>query len=223
MAHIRINFVLAIQLLMITVVSCQKSELEVEYHNAKIIFDKSYKNKEIISHFPDKINKKDLISGLFVPPGTKNNFGEMFLTLKIDKESIEKVKREKFIFKDSYQSNTFLPIKIELVRDSIGVDSLGLKIGTNIPIACITQVDYNLGEFPDSSYLADEKKYIPDVKYKMPEDLIIYVIESKAGDYWADGGKSKRCSALGKWRNGYAMGYAISEKLGYITYWVVAW
>jgi len=205
-----------------TLISC-KTKIN-GYDETKLSFTNTYKISNILDHFPNII-KDNFASGFFNGPGNNNCFGDMFLTLFADQKLIKKIKANKFLIIKPYSDSLFLPIDIGIVRDSFTLNKSYLsKIENNFcPIAKICEVNYGLGELPDSLYFADDKKFAPINKFIVPNDLIIYVLDFKSGDYWKDSCKASRYSKLGKWRNGFSKGYAISEKLGLVTYWTVAW
>ncbi|MDD2798343.1 MAG: hypothetical protein PHV20_07080 [Bacteroidales bacterium] len=191
------------------------------YDYTKSIFRKYYSKKDITSHFPVKTGDK--CYGYFFGPSSKVNFGDMYLAEFTTSEKIEEVKKEHFQYIDRFGSDKLFSIKIDLVRDSSEICRSGIS-NNFIPIADIESLNLGLGELEDSIYNPDIQKYIPISKYIMPKDLIVYVIEAKSGDYWEKAViRQSRFSLLGKWKNGFSRGYAISEKEKILIYWVAAW
>ena len=61
------------------------------------------------------------------------------------------------------------------------------------------------------------------IKYYVPDDLMIYVIDAKAGFFFKDNENIPIRPKLGNWTNGYTRGIAISKAESFICYYFVIW
>ena len=193
-----------------------------KFKEFKNYFYNTYTIKIIFEHFPEKIDNTKVISYNWEPPSAENCFGDMYESMKLDDNILQTIKKEKFLIVDSLASNKLFKIDLNLIRDSI-LDTNLTNTTNLIPIADLYKPDYNLGKIPNSMFFTDNHKLDTNYKYIPPKDLMLYVIEAKAGDYWKVKCPQYRLDALNQWAHGFSRGYAISEKEKIIVYWLVVW
>ena len=58
---------------------------------------------------------------------------------------------------------------------------------------------------------------------KLPDDFVIYVIDSKPGKFIDKELLNTRNIAPAKWKNGLSRGYAVSTERNVIIYWLIVW
>ncbi len=63
----------------------------------------------------------------------------------------------------------------------------------------------------------------PKTACNLPEDFIIYVLDSKKGKFWDKNHRSNGIYMPEYWKHGYSKGVAINEKTQEIIYWFVLW
>ncbi|MBR0053944.1 MAG: hypothetical protein IJP65_01385 [Bacteroidales bacterium] len=59
-----------------------------------------------------------------------------------------------------------------------------------------------------------------------PADLVVYVVEAKAGNFWVNKGnadKENRSALPEKWRHGFSRGFAISASCKKVCWWAISW
>jgi|GEM_PF-3085545 len=217
----KFSYIIVVLLLVNITCSCNNSI--PEYQDGLNSFKKFYNEKNIVNHFPEKVNS---IRNFYCYSLSKEvNFAEIYLSANSTPNDIEILKKSNYQFVGEYNSKKFFQVSIDLIRDSSEIYILKIKdINDLIPIGNIEQTDFGLGERNDTINGTNKKRVEVISKYVVPEDLKLYVIESRCGDFFIkDVCRVKRYSLLGKWRNGFSRGIAISEKYKIITYWLITW
>lgn len=191
--------------------------------------------EEMLFHFPAIECGKDYFWRIryLMPYHLINNDGAYYLE-KIPYKKIELV-LSKFSFKDTivYNSADVFKIRHFLINDTASYskfyqyDSLVL---TNYPIPTFYDVGFGLGESFD--YTDSTQYFLPDSiltpivemdKSNIPDDLVVYIIDSKQGYFWKEKNRPPRPPLLRQWKHGYSQGIAVSEKEEIICYWFMIW
>lgn len=197
-----------------------QSKVETELQESKAAFMQEYKI-DIHKHFPEKIKNANFIHASWISPNSFSYFGSYLITVRADREEVSEILK-KYPNCKSIKENEFFVIDYGLFRDCENYDSLR-SYDESIPIPDFQEIDFRLGEIPDSVFIPKMGKKVPIYKFVIPEDMTVAVIESQSGSFWKTKHKERRCTKITPWQNGYSYGYAISEKYNYITYWAIAW
>lgn len=95
---------------------------------------------------------------------------------------------------------------------------------TKMPIYDFRDVSFQLGEARDTLYIQGK---CWDVAHEiLPSDLIVYVIDSRPGNFWKNkelAEKEPRPVLPDKWKHGYSRGIGISRSCSRVCWWVMAW
>ena len=190
-------------------------------------FGTDYKISNLLSHFPDKIVDTTKFRMFSAPPSClpsyecSAQFGEIYLIHKRD--SVTEIElKNKSIYSTSYLNDSIIIInQTELRRDMFPVAKCNKSFPDRLPVPYFESYDFGLG---DKCYekIIDGEKYYNNV-YSIPNDLFIYVLEAKAGDFWKVSCNEKRPESLQEWTHGYSKGITISKELDIIIYWTMVW
>lgn len=130
-----------------------------------------------------------------------------------------------------YSSDSFFHIKISNIKDSEPYTRKYNLVSSNVdttrsPIPDFEYASFGLGKvcddtlgyayFNDTLLLMGERTILPD-------DLTVYVLESKNGDFWKIKNMEPRPVLPILWKHGFSRGYAISSSLNMVCYWMMAW
>ncbi|MPM19358.1 hypothetical protein SDC9_65781 [bioreactor metagenome] len=201
---------------------CNQAQVDNELQKTKDVFKREY-SIDIHTHFPNNVINDHIVNANFNRPDSFSYYGSSFITLKMQEADINEITKRKFVYKSNLNNDLLFIISSSLVKDCEKIDT-AKSYENAFPIANIYSVDFNLGETPDSVYIPEGNKFYPIEKYVVPDDMEIYIISFSSGNYWINKHyNQQRCSFIGKYRNGYSYGYAISKKYSYVTYWAVAW
>ncbi len=182
---------------------------------------------DVMSHFPEKIsNKKYFWRGLTNTPLFGDNSNGVFYVEQIPYNQIVSIKNEYF-FIDSimYYSSESFRIQHYIVNDTTTLFDVCTLSRYPIPTFY-----YGLSENKDNhisqKWLNEmDSMRIPkeQIKYYVPEDLMVYVIDAKPGFFWKDKENILPRPSIGKWKNGYSRGISISKTESLICYWFMIW
>lgn len=130
-----------------------------------------------------------------------------------------------------YSSDRIFHVKISNIKDSEPYTRKYNLVSSNVdttrsPIPDFEFASFGLGEvnddtlgyayFNDTLLLMGERTILPD-------DLTVYVLESKNGDFWKIKNMEPRPVLPTLWKHGFSRGYAISSSLNIVCYWMMAW
>lgn len=179
----------------------------------------------ITSHFPDIMCPKDHFWRILsnTPLFGANSTG-IFYVEQIPYEQINLLKRN-YSFKDSisYYSTEALRIRHFTINDTS--TSFSDAILNRYPIPTFY---WGLNKNKDLSlkWLNElELINIPkeQIKYSVPDDLMIYILDAESGFFWKDKENIPPRPFLGDWTFGYSRGIAISKEEAIICYWFMIW
>lgn len=93
-----------------------------------------------------------------------------------------------------------------------------------LPVANMRYSFWGLGEAVDTIVIGGR---IFEVESEIiPKDLVLYVQEASAGNFWKNKEKSvleARPVLSEHWKHGYVKGFAVSRELSRVCWWVIAW
>jgi len=222
--------IIILVVLSITLSSCIDKILGHKYvatiDNARIMLEKSYAKNGLLEHFPTSISNKSVLHIMFTIPDTTYSpddyyTGFVYLVLKMGEDSLS-VYPKSYIYKTQYNSQNF--ILDESFNYYKYYDTLKLRnvdIAGAYPIPYLIDFDFGLG-----SERADLDRFgfhiSVDINH-VPDDLEVYVLKAEHGYFWKKKFDLERPETLGKWKNGYSCGIAISRKSKIIIYWMKVW
>ena len=95
---------------------------------------------------------------------------------------------------------------------------------TYMPIYDFSEAVFNNNVMEDSLYFDGQFWYgehqVP------PSDLVVYVIDAKAGNYWTnknEAEKENRSVLPQRWKHGFSRGIAVSHSCQKVCWWTMAW
>lgn len=195
-----------------TLISCKKS------------FLKLYDRTDLFDQFPEYDREKPIVGRLMqiIPTSRK---GKMFQYESFDKDrtNVEKLKQFKVLYHSNYNDSTNIIIDFAGFRDSLIQRSECNRFFENkYPLPDFGFINFNLGKTTNNVVGGDNEIY--DIgKYNYPEDLEVYVIDAKAGNFWKTKSDKKNPKSLKEWKYGYSRGYALSKSQARIIYWTIVW
>lgn len=184
---------------------------------------------DISSFFPESFNnpeKRGNCFGTYYYSSWDDSTCSIFRCCAVfnDEFSISKIDSLERLFKDCHITDTSRAIPIDIcylhrqTANALGKDS------TYIPIYDMRISGFHLGQTDDYVLIGDEYVYNP--KDILPEDLEMYVIDAKPGNFWfnKEGAEAEARPGLPKyWRHGYSKGFAVSRKFSQVCWWAIAW
>lgn len=208
--------------------------------------DSLYTINNLLSHFPraydeGHLRSKEWCSEYSKAPFYMIDWDTIWSYLSSNAYFVEKKTKD---FIDSLVSNSSFSDIIPYSSDSIlhahiynmrrsdiytrKYNRVGPNVDTNrAPIPDFADADFGLGEVADDTlgfWDDSDSTVILGDRLVLPDDLIVYVLESKSGDFWKVKNTEPRPVVLSqKWKHGYSKGYAISSSLNMVCYWMMAW
>jgi len=182
---------------------------------------------EVMSHFPEKIcSKKYFWRGLTNTPLFGDNSNGAFYVEQIPYNQIVSIKDEySFIDSIMYYSSESFRIQHYIINDTSTLFHECKLFRYPIPTFY-----YGLSKNKESNFSQKwlneiDSMRIPkeQIKYFVPEDLMVYVIDAKPGFFWKNKENILPRPYIEKWKNGYSRGIAISKTESFICYWFMIW
>jgi len=140
-------------------------------------------------------------------------------------DDFKKVVPDSIIYSTNYFSDSNFIIDIpELKRSLFPVEKCNKYYRGKMPVPYFENYDFALGEKTVlKKQLKGEPRSRRHTVYVVPEDLKVYVIAARAGNFWKFDCNETRPETLGKWKHGYSKGVAISDKTNKVVFWVIVW
>lgn len=192
--------------------SCSNDLIRGEIRNSQKILEKSFKGSNLFEHVEQSYFDLDARRILTLPPTGPPNYecsgqyGEYYFAFEMGKRRLDDLPN--YIAKLQYSTGEQFLISPSDFKDS----SKGCKICNDSK-----QSNYPFPYFYKSRNLGWE------VKSDVPLDLEVFVIEVEPGNFWLTSCEEVRPLSLGKWKNGYSRGYAVSRESDLIIFWVLVW
>lgn len=220
-------------LLAITFSACTNMVLDSNYRKlikqSETEFEKWYGLNGLFNHFPESISNDSIINMLYTIPADmekykehNNYISENYLVLKI-KDDILNYYPDSILFKTNYSGDNFI---IDLgFRFYTQLDTLKIRNVArpdSYPIPYFEDFDFGFGDEP-LTYWDNQGNESVANKYNIPDDLEVYVLKAKNGDFWKVKCDIFRPESLEVWKNGCSSGIAISKKRNIVVYWMMAW
>lgn len=208
--------------------------------------DSLYTINNLLSHFPRSYNEgylrsKEWCSEYVMEPSYMIDWDTIWSDLSANAYFVEK-KTKDFIdslvssssFSDivPYSSDNIFHVYIFNIKDSYPYTRKYNRVSSNIdtnraPIPDFAFADFGLGEVVDDTmgyWDNNDSVLMLGIRNVLPDDLIVYVLESRSGDFWKIKNTEPRPVVLPElWKHGYSKGYAISSSLNMVCYWMMAW
>lgn len=224
------KYILVLSLSTIMLNSCIDKILGHKYvttiENCEIGFKHSYSINGLFDHFPKSISNKSFIDMEFTVPSNtyyKDSYhtGFVYLILQMGEDSLSLYPKT-YNYKTNYADRNFIiddGFSYYTYFDTLRLRNVALP-GT-FPIPYFEDIDFGLGfERIDLDRFGFP---ISVDKNAVPDDLEVFVLKSGHGYFWKLKADWDRPKSLGKWKNGYSCGIAISKKRNIIVYWMKAW
>ena len=195
-------------------------------------YEKNYKIKGLFDYIPEFTKKSTLGTTFFPSPDTiicsyvNQNAYVIITGNKSDYlEDLKKVLDKGVIETTDYFSvSNFIVDITELKRSLFPVKKCNKYHPNKYPIPYFENYKFGLGVKETlTKQLDGEPRPRHHTVYNIPEDLKVYVIEARAGNFWKFDCKENRPEALGKWKHGYSKGVAVSDKYDRVVFWTIVW
>lgn len=219
-------------LLLITVAlsSCMDHFLGERYvkiiKHSKRDFEDCYQVKGLFNHFPKSISNKSyknieygIPTKIFDPES--HYFADLFLILEMGEDS-KGFYPDTFIYKTTYKDLNFIvdgSFSYYQYSDTLKVRNVVQPNAYPIPYF----EDYDFGLGAERIDLRSTGILMVIDKYNVPEDLEVFVLKARHGNFWKIEIDQDRPETLEKWENGYSSGIAISKEFNMAIYWMMAW
>lgn len=207
--------------------------------------DSLYMVSNLLSHFPlsyDEryLRSKEWWSEYAMPPSYIIEEDTVYSDLCANAYFVEKKTKEfidslvnctSFIDIITYSSDSIFHVKISNIKDSRPYARKYNLVSPNVdtnraPIPDFEFASFGLGKVSDDTLgyasFNDTLLLVGD-RTILPDDLIVYVVESKNGNFWKVNNSEPRPVLPQKWKHGFSRGYAISSTLNMVCYWMMAW
>ncbi len=226
-------------LFIIVIISITSSCIQFTSHpiidsNIRIAFKKYYNITGLFNHFPNNVKNK-IIGGMIsyppinlLPESRCNNQDAeiVIISNKSDySKDLKKVFDKGVIYTTNYYSDSNFIIDItELKRTLFPVAKCNTYHKGEFPVPYFEDYNFGLGVKETlTKQLDGEPRPRRHTVYTIPEDLKVYVIGARAGNFWKFDCKENRPETLGKWKHGYSKGVAVSDKYDRVVFWVIVW
>lgn len=191
-----------------------------------------FKVSELTDHFPESwlnTNKRSITWNASYFSPCDDSVGQCFrcmacYTVKVSEKYIDNITHNiQCDYITRFYSDSVLRFNPVYIRDTFY--RLPSYCDTvHIPFYDFSEASFNNEIVEDSIFSMGRYWYgehqIP------PSDLIVYVIEAKAGNFWMnqyDSEKENRSVLPQKWRHGYSRGIAVSRSCKKVCWWAMAW
>jgi len=224
MVHVR-KFYLFVLVIFITI-SCSNNTAfyKQAMTDFNVSLDTMYNVSGLLVHFPKK--QQNASYGFVSPPCNLAKRGQVFHYDLLELNEIDKI-ITKFSFIDSIKygsDSVFVLRNTELKNEQLynqlyNLDTILIYNQLPIPLFDFFDKGGNTLDYIDTT----ENPPLYIYRSIMPKDLVVYIIDSKAGNFWKNPNTELRPQILGKWKYGYSKGIAVSRKEKLICYWVMVW
>jgi hypothetical protein len=233
-----VNKIITYLLLIIIFAGCKNSnsqkstisdKVNMAIKGAKSSFEEVYLVKNLFNIFP-VVTSSDIRFenyGPVCPPANicKSQNGSLFLMLK-DKKTLNS-SLDSVIFYTRYNSDSNIIIDLpDLSNEVFIIKKCNVFHFGKVPIPYFEYYDFGLGtlkilqeKYSENGNTFINKRWV----HNIPEDLQVYVVDAKSGDFWKESCNEKRPESLKEWQHGYSKGFAISEKENMLIYWNMIW
>jgi hypothetical protein len=185
--------------------------------------------KGLLDHFPRKI-KNDSV-GLWAFPPSPHAFicekqhGDILIRVQKSDYAIElnELLSKKIDYHTVYSDSSIIINLSELRRSIFPVEKCNKWYDNKPPIPYFESYDFRLGVEEEKKIIEGEEIPYFNYLYTIPNDLQVYVIEAKAGDFWKVSCNEARPESLKEWKHGYSRGIATSDSLDILVFWAMVW
>jgi len=156
---------------------------------------------DLIDHFPRELKKRESLSA--ITPADAYAYNMALLLLWIDADSSEITDLKKRLKKAN--ALTFIPNDTSLIIVGDTIDYSKKSNGIPIPSFYSYEKDFGLNST------------------RLDNEFIIYILESKSGEYMKKEYLTTANKFPSHWKNGFSRGIAINEEERKILYWTTIW
>ncbi len=229
MKHNRKKFFISFLLFFsITSIQCYSPQGNNVLNEQRKVFGIETNTNNLLDHFPERIKKGSFYLHAYPPscPPTYEcsaQFGT--ISLIVNKQSYHKelsmIFERKIVYKTSYSDSNIIINLLELRKINSPVEKCNKWYSNKLPVPYFENYNFGLGK-KEISKTVDGELYFNST-YIIPSDLLVYVINAEAGDFWKESCNEKRPESLKEWKHGYSKGFALSEEKNIIVYWTMIW
>lgn len=192
-----------------------KSNFELDYEQ----FRKNF-NKELVDHFPEKMNNSDHSGYTCKTNEKKSNFGLLLYEYGVSLESIKLIEnnaKSKAISKYNSSDSCLLIVNRFETRETLNNNEIPEISNKNL-----VERSCNEGKFPVPNFV-DYQNYNIANETRLDEGFDLYVFESKPDYNYGHSELESNPQMPEKWKNGYSKGIAINKERGTVIYWGIIW
>lgn len=193
-----------------------------DFNKLKTEISNYYSIKNTFDHFPNDITDNSIKQTYIVWP-SQECLSEVYVLQKSDAKTISKIIDNQCIKQSSvfFDSTNFI-MTLDWLWDTTNIHHLHSEDQlSSIPIPDFAAVNFGTKEISYSENIDGEN--VTFTKQEIPEDFIVFVIEAQSGNFWKNKTDSIRPNSLGNWKHGYSRGFAVSESMSIICYWLIMW
>jgi len=220
------NKIIWISLLFVFLISCvNPNVLNADYAFSDV--KKSIVNQvgenDMFVHFPENITS-DCLRMTYTSPSEEGSdcTGDLYLTYGFDESVVEQLSNDSIFYSTEYRDSTNIIINMfELKRNFFPIAKCNKWFSGKYPIPYFENFDFGLGEHKDEKVVKGQTYW--NCIYTVPNDLRIFVISARSGEFWKKGCDENRPEILKEWKNGYSSGIAISKETNRVIYWAMVW
>ncbi|MBN2729991.1 MAG: hypothetical protein JXR53_12270 [Bacteroidales bacterium] len=184
--------------------------------------EKYYTVPGLCSHFPEDVGGSD-IQQMFMSWPSQEELSDIYILQSLSEDDFSEI-LNRFTFQQNslYQDSTNFIMTLDWLWDTTNYHHQHTpKQLTNLPIPDFDPVKFGTEEISYTERI--DGKEVVFTKDKAPDDLEVYVIDAKPGNFWVDSIKNPRPPMLLEWQHGYSRGIATSKKELLIVYWLIMW
>lgn len=193
----------------------KSSDFALDYEGCKNNF-----NKELIDHFPEKMDNSDHSAYTCKTNVKKSNFGLLLYEYGVDLERIKLIEnsaKARAISKYNSLDSCLLIVNRfetkETLENNVSPEILNKQL--------LNRGCYE-GKFPVPNFV-DYEKYNINSETKLDNGFDLYVIEAKPNYNFGHNELESNSQMPENWKNGYTKGVAINKEKNIVIYWGIIW
>ncbi|WP_316838714.1 hypothetical protein [Pedobacter gandavensis] len=191
------------------------SNFDLDFEECKKNF-----NKELIDHFPEKMDYSDHSDYTCKTNKKKNNVGLLLYQYGVSLERIKLIEdnaKSKAISAYNSSDSCLLIVNRFETRETLENNDIPEVLSKHL----LNRSCYE-GKFPLPNFV-DYENYNINTETKLDNGFDLYVIEAKSNYNFGYSELESNSQMPEKWKNGYTKGVAINKKKNTVIYWGIIW